>query len=262
MKKVLVLTSVNNNRAYVSALDGAARSWAALSNSKVSFDFLVIHVKKSHSKAINPKFAQVREVLLPEGIDDIFASQMARLLFADQFAYDGVILTDADLLPTNPEYFIDPILNDNGSNFVVFRNVLQSENQYPICFLYASPKIWAQLLGTEDPMYRLKLHWESIPKFSYSSVRGSITWTYDQRWIYARINSSAESKSILSFPYPHDIPHLRLDRIHRISYFPFIAIYIRKYTDYHRKIPIRKIDKITEFLLIKKLAREAHRLYD
>jgi hypothetical protein len=248
MKKVLVLCSVNDSPEYLSAVEGASRCWNSISNSDITFEFKVIHVNKGFNRFPNKVMLKVEEFDVPGDINSVFASQMLRILCADQFDYDGVLITDVDILPLDPWYFINPILSTEPSKFLVFRNVISEEHQYPICYLYANPQIWRIVLGEDKPIHRLRNHWDQVNRTEYKSQRGSISWTYDQRWIFSRLNSPV-CKDMVDFPYPMDENFARLDRVNLSSRLSWFFILTKRYTDYHRKLPVKFFGKFTEVVI-------------
>jgi hypothetical protein len=262
MKRILVLTSVNDSDEYISGIEGANRCWNSLSTSEMSFHFRVIHANKGHDLKLDNDSLDLVEFEVPTDVDSVFASQMLRLLCADQNGYDGVLITDVDILPVDPWYFIDAITSADSSKFLVFRNVIAREQQYPICYLYASPVIWRLILGEEIPINRLQQHWMKAKRANYSALRGTKGWTYDQRWIFSRLNSNLSMKRLLHFPYPNDENFLRLDRIHMSSMFSWIVIPFRRYSDYHRKLPIGPLGKYTAMFISKRISFQLRARHD
>lgn len=254
MKKVLVLSSVNDSPEYVSAVEGASRCWNSISNSNITFDFKVIHVNKGFNPFPSKVMLNIEQFDVPDDIDSVFASQMLRILCADQFDYDGVLITDVDVLPMDPWYFIRPILSAELSKFLVFRNVISEELQYPMCYLYANPLVWRIILGEDTPTHRLRSHWDQVKGNEYKSQRGSVSWTYDQRWIFSRLNSAPIYKNLIDFPYPMDENFARLDRVNLSSRLSWFFIITKRYTDYHRKLPVKFFGKFTEIIIRYKIA--------
>lgn len=250
MTRVTVLMSVDENPAYNSNIESARIFWSGMSNRDCVFQLVVIRVATTTDAEPPSGLPRVDEVWgIPVGISPVFAAQMARIVAADAYDADFVLLTDADMLPLDSSYFREAFESGADSDFLVFRDVIPHLDQIPICYVAASPANWSRVLSDPSaPVHRLENHWNEVAD-SYSAARGTDTWTYDQRFLFKAI-TSLERHGLRVFRY--DIGESRFSRLDRVKWprwlMPIGAL-LTSAVDYHREIPIKRFDKLTEAVL-------------
>ena len=128
-------------------------------------------------------------------IPTAFIAQNIRILYPCIFPNccdkeDGIILSDMDLIPLNYNYFHTTAIDyDPETIFLVYRNVIEHEKEYPICFCLASQKVWCDIFpfikNENDIRTTLNDWYLSLPKNDYQiSSPYSLGWSLDQKKLY------------------------------------------------------------------------------
>lgn len=198
-------------------------------------------------------------IILFKPIDNIptpFQAQCIRVLYPCMFNDKNIIISDMDLIPLNKTYYIDNIKNYDNDTFVVYRNVLEDINQYPICFCTANSYIWKEIfnINTEDDVRNTLNKWYSeIPENDYKiSSPYSIGWALDQLQLYRRVNTWG--KKIIKLQ-DEDTLFNRLDRSD-IDYITSNRDEVKNninkglYSDFHLPKPYRKHNDILTYLTL------------
>jgi hypothetical protein len=127
-----------------------------------------------------------------ENIPTAFQAQCIRILYPCIFMDKNIIISDMDLVPLNQKYYTDNVAKYNDDSFIIYRNVLEGINQYPICFCLANSHIWKDIFRintVEDIINTLKTWYLNIPENDYkiSSIT-SFGWAFDQLQLFYSIN--------------------------------------------------------------------------
>ena len=245
--RVIVSLSVNENSDYQSLVLSVGKFWKNLSNDKIEFIPKITHVHNSHAVAECPRPNSQTFHLGPE-MNDVLASQIFRILIAHTFESDFVMISDLDMVPLSLKYF-SQILPSHTKQFVVARDVISHENQFPMCYLVASPKVWGEVISKANPVQEFLTISKSAKFGKVLSSRGSLGWTFDQRYVFDKlITWSANGGDLLRLT-DFDTRHRRLDRvIWPKMLIPILALN-QGYTDYHRKIPLSNFDMFINLFL-------------
>lgn len=86
-----------------------------------------------------------------DGVDTVFQAQCIRLLAPAWFPDDVCIISDIDLIPMDPDIFLNSVKNLPDDAFVVYRQKYGTAEwpRYPICFNAAKGSIFAEIFGVD-----------------------------------------------------------------------------------------------------------------
>ena len=239
--------SVNENSDYQSLLLSVEKFWENLSNDKIEFIPRITHVHSSHAAEQCSRPNSQTFHLGPE-MNDVLASQIFRILVAHTFESDFVMISDLDIVPLSSKYF-SQILPRHARQFVVARDVISHENQFPMCYLVASPKLWGEVISKVNPVHEFSTI-SKLAKFDkVLSFRGSLGWTFDQRYVFDKLITWSKNGGDLVRLTDSHTRHRRLDRVIWPKILIPILVLNRDYTDYHRKIPLSNFDTFINLFL-------------
>ena len=252
MKLDLCLTACDLNTDYLDFFPLVLKSWSKI----VDLDVKLILISDFIPKNLLEYKDHIIVFKPIENIPTSFQAQCIRVLYPCLFSDKNIIISDMDLIPLNKTYYIDNIKNYDNDSFVVYRNVLQDINQYPICFCAANSYIWKDIfnINTIHDVRDTLIKWYSqIPENDYKlSSPYSIGWALDQLQLYHRVNTWG--KKIIKLQ-DEDTLFNRLDR----SVIDYIIknreeiktnIKIGLYSDFHLPKPFNKYKDILTYLLV------------
>jgi hypothetical protein len=199
-------------------------------------------------------------------IPTAFQAQCIRILiqsvlqsFFPKEVFEGIILSDMDLIPLQYNYYHKTSEKFNENNFIVYRNVIEKENQYPICFCLATIKIWNEIFNIssiEDIQNTLQTWFSTLPKDDYKiSSAYSVGWAMDQIKLFEYVNKWNDKRKGLIKLKDEETSFCRLDRnnIMKLDYNYNLIIKnnIKNgiYTDFHLLRPYKENIQILNFLL-------------
>ncbi len=122
----------------------------------------------------------------------------------------------------------------NSAGFVIVRNVLEADEQFPICYCVASPAVWRRALGTSGVFPDdLDVALSESPK--YSGEHGADGWFSDQQLLYSRATEWELAGGNLVRLSDQETGHKRLDRTSHIARTIVSAPLVAgdRWTDFH-----------------------------
>jgi hypothetical protein len=167
----------------------------------------------------------------------------------------GVLVSDIDMIPTRKSYYTDIPLKFGDDKFIVYRDVLVCDGQYPICYNCAPPNVWGNIFGIHSPEDVRKKIREFSPK-NFDGRPGYAGWFTDQLVLFDvvnRWNSKMGNLVILNDNYTQ---FSRLDRI-RSDHMNDLEstckrVALSEFTDFHMPRPYTEnkyfIDRVVEAL--------------
>jgi hypothetical protein len=216
MKLELCLVACDLNENYTQFFDIVKYSWSKFVGIQTKFILI--------SSSIPEELESFKDdIILFDPIDGIptaFQAQCIRLLYPALLTEikDAVIISDMDLIPLNRSFYIDSIEDIDDDSFVVYRNVISSHSQYPICFCAANPKIWRDIFNirSEVDMKNLIKNWYltfvQAGHFYQISSPFSVIWACDQIKLFQFVNNWNDSSGSLVCLSDDKTGHKRLDR--------------------------------------------------
>lgn len=239
------VVSCNLNDFYLDFFPIVHAMWKDLCNIRCVLILVGDHIPKKLSK-----YSSDIILFSPEpGINDIFQAQMLRLLYAGLMRESkGVHVSDIDLLPMCKNFYVNIPNKFENDKFVVYRDIITCDNQYPVCFNVASPKIWREIYQINTEQDVGKVLRELYPK-NFDGQPGKSGWYTDQLSLFNLVNKWNDTKGrrriILNDKYTN---FKRLDR----SNMQFITdnkeqiisqINNQEYTDFHMPRPYSDYSK-------------------
>lgn len=194
-------------------------------------------------------------ILFPplKGIHTAFQAQCIRLLYPALMDVDGgVIISDMDLVPVNESYYKDCLEGKSQDKFIVYRNCISHEKEYPICFCLANPKVWKSIFDIESKQdIRNKLKEWYTTDYSVSNAESS-GWAMDQKKLYHFLQNWEQEPILLT---DDQTGYKRLDRLDlkEIEKDPQkyrIKVMMGEYSDFHMPRPYGQYKNLINTILL------------
>lgn len=145
-----------------------------------------------------PKELRADQFVIPfppiDGVHTALQAQCIRLLYPSVVdTPDGVLVSDIDLYPLRPAYFLEPVRRLDSRHFVTFRDVYLGRNMVSMLFNAATPQTWSDVFGvsTLDEVRAKLAAWTS--NVEYVCDRGNRGWYTDQKLLYRALTSWPEA---------------------------------------------------------------------
>ncbi len=261
--KIVALTAVNTNPKYLSCVPLFIEYWLSLkpSGQNIVYQPKVLVIASELPKQLDQysKWCELFDV--GQEVSSTFASQGIRILSPALQSSDYVLTTDVDMLPMSDRLFqLGLKAIQKGADFIVCRDVL-SNQQYPICYNLASPKVWMSLNGiqsSKDVSFLLsKWFTTERTKGQYKGEHGGFGWFADQERLYDLVNDFEQRGGRVRRFSDKQTGHKRLDRLTPFPLnwllLPFVSTGV--FTDYHVHHPVNKnwrfiraVKKLRDFL--------------
>lgn|GEM_PF-1252967 len=255
----IVVASVNDSPHYLSMVDDWLRFWEAVNKRAGTSIFPVIlgvdlqaqHISQyaaNHVVHIEPSRPDLRRSAL--------VAQLSRIIWPGTLPdSSGLVMTsDIDMFPLSLKGFeIGCSKASNSAGFVIVRNVLEADSQFPICYCVASPAIWRKAMSTSGAFPDdLDLALSESPE--YSGEHGGNGWFSDQQLLYSRATAWELAGGNLVRLYDHETGHKRLDRTSHIARTIVSAPLVAggRWTDFHaypRSLASRSLNRWILFWL-------------
>ena len=118
------------------------------------------------------------------GVHTAFQAQCIRLLYPALVEGDGVITSDADMVPMNRRYFWRPVSRIADDHFVSYRDVYLASREITMCYNAAAPRTWGAVFGvsTADDVRDMLATWAEAVE--YAGHHGGAGWLTDQQLLY------------------------------------------------------------------------------
>ena len=176
------------------------------------------------------------------GMSDVFQAQMLRMLYAAVMTEEtGVIVSDMDLVPMSKRYY-EMCNRFDEDIFVVYRDCLIGDQQFPICFNAASPKVWKEIFPVSNEAEIRNLLRLVYPR-DYKSEVGNKFWFKDQLILFSSVTEWSQKSGSRLVILDDDYTNFR--RLDRLDWNSIASnageikkeIAQQKYTDFHMPRP-------------------------
>ncbi len=144
------------------------------------------------------------EIILFEPIENIhtaFQAQVIRVLYPAMFESNKtIIISDMDIIPLNQNYFCETIKSVSDNNLIIYRNVIEDQLQYPMCYICAQSSTWKEIfkINNEDDIRDIIRSWYTNDYVISGPY--SIGWAQDQLQTYKYVNKfHSETKRVIRF---------------------------------------------------------------
>lgn len=147
------------------------------------------------------------------GMSDVFQAQMLRMLYAPLMTEEtGVIVSDMDLVPMSKRYY-EMCNRFDEDIFVVWRDCLLADQQFPICFNAAHPKVWKEIFPMSNEAEIRNLLRLVYPR-EYKGAVGERDWFKDQLILFGAVTDWAQKSGSRLVILDDDYTNFnRLDRL-------------------------------------------------
>jgi hypothetical protein len=233
MKLDYVVTAVNDNPIYEEFIPIWIKTWNKL-YPEVKARIIMVAEK------IPSKYLEYTEQIILfkpiSGVLTSFTSQIIRLLYPCLLDCEGgVMISDADMLPMNRIYYIQPIQMIDDDKFVYMReNICFNNSEIAMCYNVAVPKVWKEIFGIKS----VEDITNTIKHISDTNLiqegHGNIGWNIDQKFLYQKVMMWHYQTNRLIRLKESDTKFNRLDRnTFNLSDVLKKQISDGVYTDYH-----------------------------
>lgn len=182
MKLTTVIGSVNDNPKYYMFIPKQILFWG-----KFGIHFFAVFV----GNHIPPELLEYQNniILWPHNLDlnTAYVGQNIRMYYAaliDLPEDEMVMITDMDMLPTNPTYYTSGLEQYKNENFIYYRHV--DGNQIYMCYNAAQPKTWGKLFNIHDDN-DIRNRLNENYNLNYCGIPGSTGWSIDQEIMYEKL---------------------------------------------------------------------------
>jgi hypothetical protein len=170
----------------------------------------------------------------------------------------GVIVSDIDMIPMRKSYYTDIPMKFTDDHFIVYRNVLICDRQYPICYNCATPKTWGDIFRVKS-LANVRERLKELSPVNFDGRPGYEGWFTDQLVLFEKVNDWNTKTGNLIILNDNYTKFSRLDRI-RPDHMSNLdstcdKVSQSQFTDFHMPRPYQRnkyfIDKVVESLFRK-----------
>jgi hypothetical protein len=247
-----VLMACDLNPEYIEYWPSARRAWVEI----VGLEPLLVLVAEDAD--IPPDLRDDPYVVpfepLP-GVHTALQAQCIRLLYpAIVDTPDAVLISDIDLYPLRPSYFLDPIEKLDARFFVTYRDIYLERKQVSMLFNAAAPSTWSDVFGVhtlEEVRARLA-EWTS--SIEYDGRRAWPGWFTDQQTLYQALTSWPDAPRRWWAIDDEYSEHNQLDRLELMNEDGLppqrqAEILRQEYTEYVCMFPYRQHRELNDLVL-------------
>lgn len=179
MKLTTVIASVNNNPEYYKFIPKQILFWG-----KFGIKFIALFVGNKIPHELKPYSLNI--ILWSHNLDlnTAFVGQNLRIYYTALLNLpddEMVMITDMDMLPAKPDYYVNDLEYYNKEDFIYYRHI--DEIQIYMCYNAAHPETWGklfQITSEEDVINAINNTYQQ----SYNGIPGSHGWCIDQCVMY------------------------------------------------------------------------------
>ncbi len=186
------------------------------------------------------------------GVHTAFQAQCIRLLFPALLeSAEGVITSDADMVPLNRSYFCRPLARVADDHFVAYRDTWLQSGEVPMCYNAAAPATWASVFGVtsiDEARARLAEWAEAV---EYSGDHGGPGWITDQQILYRALLDHGARTATVWLLDDYYTRYRRLERaallkVGRIDEHDRRLILRGAYSDFHCVFPYSRFRELND----------------
>lgn len=226
---------------------------------KVGIDCILILVAKELPYSLMSEKDSI--IMFPPipNIPTAFQAQCIRLLYPCLLNFNGIIISDMDIIPLNNDFFSKTIETLHQQNtFCIYRNVISEYKQYPMCYCAGSSDVWKKIfkINIMNDLIQTLTSWYSKDDYAISSASSEM-WAQDQLQLFKSITDIENDDNINIVKFTDEQTHFtRLDRS-QIDSITNNVIEIKsqinegKYSDFHLPRPFTVYKDLLELLLLK-----------
>lgn len=180
MKLTTVISSVNNNPNYYLFIPKQILFWK-----KFNINFYVVFVGETIPEELLPYSNNI--ILWSDNLNlnTSFVGQNLRMYYSALFDLpedELIMITDMDMLPTNPNYYTSGLENFQKDDFIYYRHIDPNKQIY-MCYNAAHPSVWKKVFNVTDKQCIVNKINTSY-QVNYDGIPGSTGWFIDQEIMY------------------------------------------------------------------------------
>lgn len=207
MKIDIVLTACNTNPYYLNLYSYVSKVW----KEKFNLNLYLILIADS----IPDNLIQYNDyIILFEPIPNIntcYIAQVIRILYPCLFENFNVLITDIDIIPISPKYFIKSIEKYTNDKFITYTDRYINSNMMAICYNVANSKTWKKIFNINN-INDIKNFLILKYNVNYDGKKNCDGWYSDQKILFEYLmNYSKKNVNELIILNDNDIEYKRLD---------------------------------------------------
>ena len=192
-----------------------------------------------------------------QGIPTGFQAQCIRLLYPCLLEkYQGIIISDMDIIPLNSDFFTKTIRNIEPNTFVIYRDVISEHNQYPMCYCASSSTTWKNIFKIKimNDLVETLVQWYTKDDYKISCPYSQM-WSQDQLQLYKYI-LEYEKKQSTNKVIKFTDSETNFRRLDRSDIYKLQKQQVKKdindgiYSDFHLPRPYREHKLLIDDLLL------------
>jgi hypothetical protein len=236
----VVVTAVNDHSRYRPMVRDWCRFWRTIAQVNNRTTVPVVIAFDSVLSDFHPR--DRGSIVLaepPAGVPSALAAQMSRIIWPGTLPQGTgyVMTTDVDMLPLSMT-LLDAARLRAADSFVIARNVLEADGQFPICYSVATTGLWREVFSSSND-FASDLSSAIGAGTAYSGTHGGTGWFTDQEYLFERVTEWERKGGSVVRLRDADSGHQRLDRTssrtRTVLGAPLIAR--QRWTDYHSYEP-------------------------
>lgn len=161
MKIDRVLLSTTGDPMYADGIQYVRQAWE-----KMGANVTVVQVGDIDGPDIPGVDIKFRSM---KGVYDANLAKIMRVMIAELFPEDWCLISDADMIPLNYEYFRVESMHADENSILFYTSELEGEDagKYPACYMLAKGSTFKQYVNPHGMKFeRLVHYWSKGPKFS------------------------------------------------------------------------------------------------
>jgi len=247
MKIDLCLIATDLNESYLGTYEFVKRAW----NDIIGIPTMLIVVANSIPDELI-KFKDDIILFKPiEGINSAFIAQCIRILYPCLLPNKNIIISDADIIPLNKNYFVNFIKDFDDKCFISYTKRYHENKQQAICYNCANSNTWQEIfkIYTLDDINSRLFEWYN---FKYNGLKNCDGWYCDQEKLFEYLNKWNNIRHI--FLDDKFLNFNRLDKKDKVFIVSNVQLIIDNvfkniYTDYHFIRPYQKYTKLINSII-------------
>lgn len=224
MKLTTVLSCVNENENYYLFIPKQIIFWK-----KFDIKFIAIFVGNKIPDVLTAYSDNIILWSHNLHLNTAFVAQNLRVYYPSLLELpedELVMITDMDMLPTNPKYYCDGLEHFDKEDFIYYRYV--DKDQIYMCYNAAHPSIWKKVFKTNNKEDIINLI-NNTYNNKYNGIPGSNGWFIDQEVMYKNLSTYPKVR-VLNRP----IKRLEVDiYIYNLRRYKGKIPFIHLYDDVH-----------------------------
>ena len=185
MKLRYVLGSTNNNPEYYKFIPSQIQFWGYF-----GIRFIAVFIGDSIPNELLPFKQYILHWPHTPQLNSIYVSQTIRLLIPSLIKMlddECIMITDMDMLPASPHYYINDIEKYSKDSFIYYRH--QDLDEFYMCYNAAHSKTWAKLFDISSTNDIIKILIDNFPENYTGQKDVAHSWFNDQKLLCKKVHN-------------------------------------------------------------------------